>query len=137
MVRSLRQEVEALMLDQLTSDFQSDLITPCVDERHGNIINEDGHVLSTWWGESSHLLLLNLSLNRLLEVEWSSSTREVDSLEEHLLSVELVAVHHDDGGLGSTWSSNEKSVQVAWFLSSLMSHMWQVSNLINDILSSG
>jgi hypothetical protein len=59
----LGQEVETFMLDQLTSDLQSDLITPCVDERHRDIINEDSHVLSTWWGESSNLLFLNLSLN--------------------------------------------------------------------------
>jgi hypothetical protein len=28
------EEVESFMLNELTSDFQSDLITPCVDEGH-------------------------------------------------------------------------------------------------------
>jgi hypothetical protein len=133
----LGQEVETFMLDQLTSDLQSDLITPCVYERHRNIINEDSHVLSTWWGESSNLLFLNLSLNGLLEVEWSSGTREIDSLEEHCLRVKFGAVHEAYGSLGSSWRSNKKSVEMSWLRSSSMSDNWKRSDLGHDVLSSG
>jgi hypothetical protein len=37
------EEVEALLLNELTSDLECDLITPCVDERQGDIIDEDSH----------------------------------------------------------------------------------------------
>jgi len=38
-----------------------------------------------------------------LEVEWSSGTREVDSLVQHFLGVELTSVHKADRRLSSTW----------------------------------
>lgn len=59
----LGKEVEALLLNQLTSDLESDLITPSVNKRHGDIINEDRHLLASWRGEGLDLLLLNFSLD--------------------------------------------------------------------------
>jgi hypothetical protein len=103
----LGKEVEALMLNQLTSDLKSDLITPCVDERHGDIIDEDSHLLSSWRSEGLDLFLLNFSLDGLLEVEWSGGTGEIDSLVEHDFGIELAAVHLADGCLGCTWRSNK------------------------------
>lgn len=82
------------------------------------------------------MLLLNI-LKGLLEVVWSGGTGEVKSLEEHLVRVELLGVHEDDGSLGGTWSSYKKGVLVTWLISLIVSHDWQVSNLLNDVLSSG
>jgi len=58
-------------------------------------------------------------------------------MEEHRSCVELVAVHHNDGGLGGTRSSNKKSVVVRWLVSLFTSHNWKISNLLDDVLSSG
>jgi hypothetical protein len=79
----LIQEVEALLVNKLTSDFKSNLITPSVHERHGQIIKEEGHLLVVWWNVNLGLLTLNFSFNRILEVSWLSSTGEVDTFEQH------------------------------------------------------
>ena len=133
----LRKEIETFLLNELSGNLKSDLITPKVDERHGDIIEEDGHSLSTWWGESPDLFLLNFSFDGLLEVIWSSSTGEVDSLEEHFLWVELGGIDDQVGGLGGTWSSDKKCVSVSWLLSSLVSHVWEIGDLVDDVLDSG
>jgi hypothetical protein len=59
----LTQEIEAFMLNELTSNFKCDLITPCVNERHRDVINKDSHLLATWWRVSFNLLLLYFCLN--------------------------------------------------------------------------
>jgi len=132
----LGEEIETFLLNELSGNLKSNLITPKVDERHGDIIQEDGHSLTTWWGESSDLFLLNFSFDRLLEVIWSGGTGEVDSLEEHFFWIELAAVNDEVRGLGGTWTSDKKGVSVSWLLSSLVSHVWKVSNLVDDILNS-
>jgi len=91
----------------------------------------------TSWSVGPDLLSLNHGTNRLLEVVWSGGTRKVHSVEKHFTLVELVAVHHNDGGLGSTWSSYEKGVVVRWLVSLLRSHHRELGNLGNDVLGSG
>lgn len=92
----LSKEIEVLELNQLSGDFKCNLITPCIDERHGDIIKEDSHFLLSGWSVGSDLLSLDDGTNRLLEVVWCGGTGEVHSVEEHLVGIELVAVHHDD-----------------------------------------
>lgn len=129
------KEIEVLELNELSGNLEGNLITPSVDEWHGHVIKEDGHLLATWWSVSSNLLLLNI-FEGLLEVEWSSSTGEVQSLEKHLIGVEFGGVHEDDRGLSSTWSSNKEGVLMSWFISLVISHDWEVGNLLDDVLSS-
>ena len=133
----LGKEVEVFKLDQLSGDFESNLITPSVDERHGDIIKEDSHFLLTGWSVGSDLLSLDHGTDRLLEGIGGGGTGEVHSVEEHLVGVEFAAVHHDDGGLGSTWSSYEEGVVVSWLISLLGSHDWELGDLLDDILGSG
>jgi len=72
------------------------LISPKVNDGHGSIIDEDGHLLASVGVESLALLLFELTFNLLLEVPWGGGGREVDSLEEHLIFVELGGVHQAD-----------------------------------------
>ena len=92
----LVQEVEAFLVNKLTCDLKSDLISPIVDVRHTHVIKEDCHLFVVWWDENLRLLPFDLSLNRILEVARFSSTGEVDSLEEHNCIVELVCEHNCD-----------------------------------------
>lgn len=99
------QEVNTSLFNELSDDLKSNLITPSVNERHGHIIKEDRHLFSTEWNVNSNLFLLDFGFDRFLEVTWSGSTGEIDSLESLFLS-ELVGEHEDSGGLGSTWSTD-------------------------------
>ena len=65
----LVQEVVTLGFNELSGDFESDLISPGVDERHGHVIKEHTHLLSSWWGVGLTLLLVNLRVDRILEVD--------------------------------------------------------------------
>jgi len=59
----LGQEVETLMVDELSHNLESDLITPSVDEWHGHIIEEDSHFLAAGRNEGTSLLSLNFTFN--------------------------------------------------------------------------
>jgi len=132
----LVKEVESLLLNELSGDLKGDLISPKVDKWHGHVVKEDSHLLSTWWSKDSGLLLLNFSLDGVLEVLWLGSTGEVDSLLEHLRCIKLVAVHDDHRGLGSTRGSNQEGVKHSWLLSDVGSDWVQASNLVDDEFSS-
>ena len=99
------QEVDTSLFNELSDNLKGNLITPSVDEWHGHIIKEDRHLFSTEWNVNSNLFLLDFRFDRFLEVTWSGSTREIDSLESLLFS-EFVSEHEDSGGLGSTWSTD-------------------------------
>jgi hypothetical protein len=74
------QDVETTLLNKLSGNFKSFLITLFVFCGHCNIIKEDSHVFVTSWLIGSDFLL-NFGFNILLIVERSSGEREVDSLE--------------------------------------------------------
>ena len=59
----LVQEVNSFLLNKLSCNLKSFLITPVVDERHGDIIKEHSHLFVLWWSVGLNLLLLNFSLN--------------------------------------------------------------------------
>jgi len=66
----LVQEVEATEVNKLTGDFESDLITPLIDLRHREIIEEDNELFVAVWAKVLRILLFNLGVDRLLEVVW-------------------------------------------------------------------
>ena len=43
----LGQEVESLLVHELSGDFQSDLVAPVVHKRHGHVVQEHSHFLSS------------------------------------------------------------------------------------------
>jgi len=92
----LIKEVEATEVNELTGDFESNLILPFVDLRHGEVIEEDDKLLVAEGTIVLRVLLLDLGLDRLLEVVRESVEREVDPLEGELLSVEARLIHEDD-----------------------------------------
>ena len=59
----LVQEVESLEVNELTSDFERDLITPLVDLWHGEVIEEDDELLALEWAIVLGILLLNLRID--------------------------------------------------------------------------
>jgi hypothetical protein len=59
----LLEEIESLLLNELSGDFKSDLVTPSVNEGHGDIIDEHGHQLTSGWLVSLDLLLLKLGFD--------------------------------------------------------------------------
>lgn len=133
----LGEEVESLLLNKLSCDFEGNLISPSVLERHGEIVNENSHLLVSDWNEGSGLLSLNFLFDSILVVDWLGSTREVNSLHGHLVLVEGIGVHDDGRGLGSSGSSNQKGVELSVLLSDLTLLSWKVGDLVNDELSSG
>jgi len=89
----LSKEVETFMIDELSHNFKGNLITPCVHEGHRHIIEEHSHLFTTKRYECTTLLTFEFGFNRLLEVERSCSARKVNSLEEHLILIELRGIH--------------------------------------------
>jgi hypothetical protein len=67
----LAQEVETLLVHELTRDFKSDLITPSINERHAQVIKEDGHVLATEGHVDTGLFTLDFRFDGLLEIQGS------------------------------------------------------------------
>jgi len=60
--------VETALFDELSDDFKGDLIVPLVDEGHGDIIDEDSHLLVSWRSVVPTLLGIAFSFNGGLEV---------------------------------------------------------------------
>jgi len=55
----LFQEIEALLVDELAGDFESNLITPCINEWHAQVVKEHSHLLAVWWDVDTSLLTLD------------------------------------------------------------------------------
>jgi hypothetical protein len=120
----LGQEVETLLVNELTGNFKGNLISPSVNEGHAEIIQEDGHVLATEGHEDTGLLTLDFRLNGLLEIEGSSSR-----------GVEATGVHDKHGGLGGTSTTNEKGVAETPLLAELVLLVGKIGDLLADVLS--
>lgn len=58
----LVQRVHAALLQQLPHNLIGDLVSPIVDGRHRNVINEDRHDLATRRAKGAALALLNTAL---------------------------------------------------------------------------
>lgn len=99
------QEVDTSLFNELSDNLKGNLISPSVNERHGHIIKEDRHLFSSERNVNSDLLLFNFRFDRFLEITWSSSTREIDSLEG-LLFGEFISEHQNSGSLSGTWTTN-------------------------------
>ena len=100
------ESVETTLLNDQSDDLKGLLISPVVNFRHGEIIQEAEHFFVTNRPVDSSLMLLDFTLNGHLEVSRSGGTGEVNSLEG-LAFVELGTVHQDDRSLGSTSSSHK------------------------------
>jgi hypothetical protein len=71
------------------------LISPVVNLRHGEIIQEAEHFLVANRSEDSSLMLLDFTFHSGLEVTGPGRTGEIDSLEG-LVVVEGSGIHEDD-----------------------------------------
>lgn len=60
------QRIETALLDHLTHNFIGYLIAPFIDDRHIDIIDEDGHGTLAWWSVSCAYTLLHIGLNNAL-----------------------------------------------------------------------
>mmetsp|Transcript_14252 Transcript_14252/g.27759 ORF Transcript_14252/g.27759 Transcript_14252/m.27759 type:complete len:238 (-) Transcript_14252:7532-8245(-) len=72
------EEVNASFFDHLTDNFQSRLVTPVVDFRHRDVIQENGHPATTRRGIRFTLTFFDISLNARLVHTSRSGRREVD-----------------------------------------------------------
>ena len=115
----LIEEVEAAEVNQLTGDLESNLILPFVNLGHGEVIKEDHEFLVLEGTVVLGVLLLDISIDRLLEVVRLSVEGEVDSLEGVFGGVETRRVHQDDGGLSGTRATDKEGVKETDFLSTL------------------
>ena len=130
----LIEEVEATEVNELTGDFEGDLIVPLVNLRHGEVIKEDDKLLVLERTVILGVLLLDFRLNGLLEVVWERVEREVDSLEGVLLLVKTALVHEDNRSLGGTGTTNKKGVEETDLSSALRAHLVERTDLLNDVL---
>ena len=55
----LLKEVETFLVNELASDLEGNLVTPSVDERHAQVVQEEGHLLIVWWNEDLCLFTLD------------------------------------------------------------------------------
>lgn len=69
------------------------MISPSVDEGHGHIIDEDGHLFILRRGKIFTYFEVTFSFDGLLEHEGGGGGREIDSLEEHFVFIEFLTVH--------------------------------------------
>jgi hypothetical protein len=110
------------------------LITPVVHLGHGEIIEEDEHLLVVRGSHDTSLELDQFAFDTALEVVGLRGTREIDSLEDLGVSVKLGSIHDDDGGLGGTGSSNEEGVLQAVLLTDGVALEGQLGDPVHDVL---
>lgn len=67
--------IETTIFNKLSNNFESNLISPFINLRHVNIINEKNHFFVSWRNESIFTsgFYIASSINRVLEVLWSGS----------------------------------------------------------------
>ena len=60
------QVVNTLVLHELANNLIGHLVAPFVDGRHIDVVNEDGHVFSSWRAIGAAHSLVNVALNASL-----------------------------------------------------------------------
>ena len=113
------------MVNELTSDLKSNLVTPLIHFWHGNVIQEDSEVLFAEWEVVLCILPFDFTADGILEVVWEGVEREVDSLGRVLLCIHLAEMHQDYGCLASSDTTDEKGILNTWLLSLFRSHVWK------------
>ena len=78
----LLEAVEALDFHRLACDLVGDLVSPLVDDRHVDVVNEHGHPLAARRSVRRSDALLHVTLNDALEQHRSGGRREVEALRE-------------------------------------------------------
>jgi hypothetical protein len=122
------------LLDDESNNLEGFLISPVVDFRHGEIIQEAEHLLATNRSEDTGLEFGNLTFNRGLDVRRSGGAGEINSLERVGISIEFSCVHKNDGSLSSTSGTNKQGVLKTLLSTVVISLKGQSRNLINDVL---
>ena len=106
------QGVHAALFQELADNLVGHLVTPVVHHGHGNVVDEDDHLLSGRWPEGSPRSLLNRRLDGNLERPRLREGRERDVLRGGGVAVEPGHELLDRGGLRRAWSTDEQRLLV-------------------------
>ena len=100
--------VESFHLHHLPDNFVSDLVTPFINQRHIDVINETGQFLTCWWAIGRADTFVNIALNSSLKQPWGGGGGEAEALADVFLNVVPRHVALDDDCLGCSLLANQE-----------------------------
>jgi len=132
---SLVQPIKSTLLDELSDDLQSDLITPLIDEGHTHIVDEDRKLFVLRWSIFLTHLVIAFLLDGCLEQTWWCSWWEVNSLEELNWNIEFQGPHQHGWSLGCSRTSDQKD-SVLYESSWRVNRSWLSKNTVSEVINS-
>ena len=104
----LLEAVEAVDLHRLSGDLVGNLVSPLVDDRHVDVVDEHRHPFAARRAVRRSDSLLHVTFDDSLEQHRRRGRREVDALRQLLLRVVLGHVALDHHRLGRTLFSDQQ-----------------------------